>query len=419
MVRSASVRRIHPAAFLFLALLVGGTPASAVETVILLSFDGTTPAQIADPELTTLARLQRQGATAERLIPSFPSNTFPNHVTFVTGVQPERHGIVNNVFVDPERGRHSYENDPTWLQVEPVWSLLARHGIGSAAYYWVGSQGPWSSGYGPRHWRPFDSGTSERKKVDQILAWLELEDPGERPRLVTSWFHGADSVGHRKGPDAPSVASTLRRQDAELGRLLEGLSARGLLETTTLLLVSDHGMAPVERLVNLSEALDEADVRASVLGAGGFATVRAGSPEDAGNAVEVARGLGLEAWLREDAPLPVDNPRFGDVVVVAPVGTAIVRKGLRGKVEALLARVGHGMAGSHGHRPDHPLMSGIFVAFGAGVRRGAQLGPVRAIDVAPTLLALLGVPAPDWMEGRPLLGAAVPSGPLIEENPRP
>ena len=84
-------------------------------------------------------------------------------------------------------------------------------------------------------------------------------DPDLREQL------GADSVGHRKGPDAPAVASTLRRQDAELGRLLEGLSARGLLETTTLLLVSDHGMAPVERLVNLSEALDEADVRASGL----------------------------------------------------------------------------------------------------------------------------------------------------------
>jgi len=200
MVRSASVQRIHPAAFLFLASLVGGSPASAVETVILLSFDGTTPAQIADPELTTLARLQRQGATAERLIPTFPSNTFPNHVTFVTGVRPERHGIVNNVFVDPERGRHSYENDPTWLQVEPVWSLLARQGIVSAAYYWVGSQGPWSSGYGPRHWRPFDGDTPERKKVDQILAWLELEDPDERPRLVTSWFHGADGVATARGP---------------------------------------------------------------------------------------------------------------------------------------------------------------------------------------------------------------------------
>jgi arylsulfatase A-like enzyme len=255
--------------------------------------------------------------------------------------------------------------------------------------------------------------------VDQILAWLELKDPGERPRLVTSWFHGTDGVGHRKGPDAPSAASSLRRQDAELGRLLEGLSARGLLKTTTLLVVSDHGMAPVERLVNLSEALDAAGVRASVLGAGGFATLRAGSPADAERAVDVARGLGLEAWLRERAPLPVDNPRFGDAVVVAPVGTAIVRKGLRGKVEALLARVGHGMAGSHGHRPDHPSMSGVFVAFGAGVPRGARLGPVRAIDLAPTLLSLLGVPAPEWMQGRPLLGAAVPSPPRSLENPRP
>ncbi len=410
MVRSESVQRIHlQRLYLFAALLVSGTAfgdAGAVETVILLSMDGTTPTQIADPGLTTLARLQREGASAE-LIPVFPTNTFPNHVSLVTGVLPERHGVVSNVFVDAERGKHSYDNDPGWMQSEPLWSLVGRHGIVSAAFYWVGSQGPWTSGLGPRHWKPFDGRTPEKDKVDQILAWLDLEDPAERPRLITAWFHGADSKGHRHGPDAAQAAEALREQDAELGRLIAGLEARGRVATTTLVIVSDHGMAPVEQTVNLAGALDKAGVRARVLGGGGFALLESSDPD---GAVRVARNLSLEAWPRESTPpeLPTDNPRFGDVVVVAPVGTAIVRQGLRGAVQRLMAKGGMALGGSHGHRPDHPSMRGICVAWGAEVPLG-ELGVVRALDVAPTVLTLLGITPPEWMEGRPLFG--VPSAP--------
>jgi predicted AlkP superfamily pyrophosphatase or phosphodiesterase len=325
----------------------------------------------------------------------------------VTGVRPERHGVVSNVFVDPERGKHSYANDPSWIQSEPLWSLLERHGIVSAAFYWVGSEGPWTSGLGPRHWKPFDGSTPEKDKVDQILAWLDLEDPAERPRLITAWFHGADSKGHRNGPDSPQVAAALRTQDAELGRLIAGLEARQRAASTTLLIVSDHGMAPVEQTVNLAGALDDAGVRARVLGGGGFALVESSDPSAA---VRVARELGLEAWPRESTPpeLPTDNPRFGDVVVVAPVGTTIVRQGLHGTMQRLLAMGGMALGGSHGHRPDHPSMRGIFVAWGAAVPPG-ELGVVSALDVAPTVLTLLGIAPPEWMEGRPLFG--VPSAP--------
>jgi predicted AlkP superfamily pyrophosphatase or phosphodiesterase len=422
MVRSASVPRIHRlqqlsafrrsalAVALGAVLAVGGSAAAdgraVSETVILISLDGTTPAQIADPGLATLARLRREGAHAA-LIPVFPTNTFPNHVSLVTGVLPEQHGIVSNVFVDPERGKHSYENDPSWMQAEPLWSLLARHGIVSAAFYWVGSQGPWASGLGPRHWKPFDGRTPEREKVDQILAWLDLEDPAERPRLVTSWFHGADSKGHRGGPDAPEVAEALREQDAELGRLVAGIESRGLADATTLLIVSDHGMAPVERAVDLAGELDDAGVPGRVLGGGGFALVKS---SDAAGVVRVARGLGLEAWPHGATPpeLPTDNPRFADVVVVAPLGTAITRQGLRGTLQRLLAKGGKALGGSHGHRPEHPAMRGIFLAWGAGIP-AAGLGEVSALDVAPTVLALFGIAAPPHMEGRALF--ALPSAP--------
>src|SRR5580693_7274858 len=50
------------------------------------------------PNLNALAA---QGVHAQRLISAFPSLTFPNHYTIVTGLYPEHHGIVNNHIYDP------------------------------------------------------------------------------------------------------------------------------------------------------------------------------------------------------------------------------------------------------------------------------------------------------------------------------
>jgi len=112
----------------------------------------------------------------------------------------------------------------------------------------------------------------------------------------------------------------------------------------------------------------------------------------------VARGLGLEAWARGHGPpgLESRNPRFGDLVALAPPGTAISRAGLMGRLRASF------MAGGHGYRPDDPSMGAIFLALGRGVTPGSNLGQVRALDVAPTVLTLLGLPVPDSMEGRPI-----------------
>ena len=393
MVRFALRCRIPLWLAIVAALLVGAAASAGAPTVILLSLDGTPARAARTPALETLAELARRGAAAERLTPVFPTNTFPNHVTLVTGVSPERHGIVNNVFLDPKRGLFRKSDDPTWIEAEPLWSIAARHGIVSASYYWVGSEGPWRSGHGPRYWKRFDASTPDREKVEQILAWLDLEQ--ERPCLITAWFPGADGAGHRFGPDSPEVRRALERQDAAIGRLVSGLDARRAFEHTTLLVVSDHGMLEVERRVDLDAALDAADLPATVWGGGGFASVTVeGEEAVVDRVVEVARGLGLEAHSRTRAPaaLRVGNPRFGAVVVLAPPGVALVNS--RG--------VGGSLRGSHGYRPDEPRMGGLFVAAGRGVPAGTKLGEVHSLDVAPTVLALLGVPTPVWMEGRPL-----------------
>lgn len=392
------------------ARAAGPDAAAAAPTVILLSLDGTRPADVA--ELPVFRRIAERGAAADALEPVFPSNTFPNHVTLVTGVEPDRHGIVNNVFRDEARGVYRYDGDPSWLEAEPLWSLLARAGIPSASYHWVGSEGVWRSGYGPRHWERFDARVPAQRKIARLLAWLDLADPAERPRFLTAWLRGADSTGHRYGPGTEESVVALREQDAALADLVAGLETRGLLGSTTLLVVSDHGMARVERTLDLEVALRDAGIRANVIGGGGFSTVRltrgrgqrtpAERRAAVARAVEVAHKLGLEAWPRGEGPaaFPTANPRFGDLVAMAPVGTAIV-DGSRA-LAAPAAAIGLGLHGAHGHRPDAPEMAGIFFALGRGVDPGMRPGRVRALDVAPTVLGLLGQPQPAGMDGRPI-----------------
>jgi arylsulfatase A-like enzyme len=385
--------------------------AAADPSVILLSFDGTRPDQIRRRELATFARLLREGAAAGRMDPVFPTNTFPNHASLVTGVAPERHGIVSNVFVDPERGLFDYAADPTWLESQPLWSILAEHGVPSASFHWVASEGVWRDGRGPVAWKRFDPKTSPDTKLEQVLAWLDRPPGPTRPRLVTVWLRGADHEGHRNGPDSDEVLRDLVAQDASLGRLVAGLEQRGLLASTTLLVVSDHGMARAERAVDLAGKLRSAGIRGRTIAGGGFAMVRLAQASQAGRAVGIAQGLGLEAFERRRAPreLRLGNDRFGDVVVIAPVGTVFLRDSLAHRIAARLHLPGSSLGGAHGYRPEEDPMGAIFLAFGRGAPAGAELGRVSALDVAPTVLALLGVPVPGTFEGKPI-AAIVPPG---------
>lgn len=394
------------AAVWFLALIIGLAAAPVGATpphVILISLDGTRPVDVTPDDLGAVHALRTEGASAQAMIGVTPSNTFPSHVSLATGVAPERHGLVNNTFFDDERGRFDKKapDIPAWIQVEPIWSWLAGQGVVSASYYWVGSEGPWPpSRRGARHWKRFSGRTTEETKVEQILAWLDLEDEAEHPRFISSWFHGADHAGHHDGPGSPKARASLRVQNTAIETLIAGLEQRGAFAYTTLVFVSDHGMVGAERTVALGSVYGGASLRAKVTGIGGFAIVRVESGADraerARRAVELARAKGLEAYLRTEAPADwrVDHPRFGDVVVRAPIGTAIVYPGLS-------------LAGYHGYDPQQEPMHAMFFARGRGARPGTDLGVVRVIDVAPTVLHLLGLEPPSWMEGRVIEGLRV------------
>ncbi|MGA1371038.1 MAG: ectonucleotide pyrophosphatase/phosphodiesterase [Pseudomonadales bacterium] len=362
--------------------------------------------------LPGLARFAAEGAVAERLVPVFPSNTFPGHVSLATGTYPDRHGILDNVFLDRTRGLYRYSPDANWLDAEPLWIAAERQGVPAATYFWVGSETDWR-GRGTRFREaPFDGDRPESAKVDQILAWLALSE-SERPRLIMSYWAGADGAGHRYGPDSVEVREALQAQDRELARLLEALDARHVWAHTTLLIVSDHGMMVRGDSLELRAALEAAGIEAEVFGAT-TAHVFLRDLADLERANTVARALEhVRVYPRERLPpeLRLNHPtRTGDLVVLADAPYTLDRpSGIEGQMMMAAQALGRNF-GMHGYDPLLPEMAGAFLALGRGAAAGARLGVVRQIDVAATASGLLGIEPPLQSEGKPIAGISLDQG---------
>jgi len=365
--------------------------AARAPTVIWISLDGVRSDYPERAELPALARMAREGLRAERLIPITPASTFPSHVAQATGAPVERHGIVANRFLDPERGEFDYANDASWIEAEPLWVAAERQGVRAAVFFWVGSEGDWQGRGASYRKAPFSTRIRERAKVEQILAWLDLP-PEQRPRLIMSWWHGADHVGHRLGPDAREIAEAMRGQDRELARLMRGLDERQAWRHTTLIVTSDHGMAAVEQSVDLRAALRSARIGSRVRSSEGVAYVYLNRPEQVAQAVRALDALpGVEALPASRLPAELRlsaGQRSGHVVAFTrpPLRFAAKPRGLRGLAEE--------PRGAHGYRGDLPEMAGILFAAGRGVLAGERPGPLSALDLAPSVAALLGIDPP-------------------------
>ena len=365
-----------------------GAFAAGEPTVIVLSWDGVRHDYPDRGDFPGLARLERDGVRA-RLVGVYPSNTFPSHVSLATGTYPDTHGIVDNIFF--EDGERYDVGDADWIEAEPVWISTQRQGIDVATYFWVGSESDWR-GQGTRYRvAPFDGRRPEAVKVDRILTWFDMT-ASERPRLVMSYWAGADTVGHERGPDHPAVVRQLESQDAQLRRLLAGLDERDAWRETTLILVSDHGMAAVGELIDVEAILDAAGVDAFVIG-GAVARVYLDERADLDKAEAALAGVDNLRVYRPEA-LPAEfrlawPGRNGDLVVTTVQPFVLTERYAR-------------LAGTHGYDPRTPDMQAAFFALGRGVDTGADVEEVRHIDLAATIASLLGVEPPAQSEGAPM-----------------
>ena len=388
------LRRILVAAALALAGCATPRPAPPVTAAadrappvtILVSIDGVRPDYLDRGVTPTLSRLAREGARTT-LRPVFPSVTFPNHYSLVTGLTPDRHGIVANRITDPARPGVMFTLgsaqafDPFWWDAaEPVWVTAERQGVRTATMFWPGSEVA-IRGVRPSNWLRFDQNVGNAQRVEQVVDWLR-RPPASRPRFITLYFDTVDTAGHRHGPDAPETTAAMAEVDARIGDLVAELTRLG--QQANLVIVSDHGMAATrpEQLVPLERLVDPALVE--VVNSGPFAALEPRPGQEAAVAAQLARPhQGAQCWPREAIPARLSygrHPRVPRFLCLADPGGMIRAPGQDSTVR-----------GMHGYDNAAPDMAAIFIAHGPAFVRGAQLPPASATDLYPLLTRLLGI----------------------------
>jgi predicted AlkP superfamily pyrophosphatase or phosphodiesterase len=395
-------RKMVAAGALLLALIA--TPALAQAPpplTILISIDGFRADYLQRGVTPNIAALAADGVRAVAMHPSYPSLTFPNHYTLVTGLRPDRSGIVDNNMEDPRKpgvafsmGKADIAHDPFWWdEAEPIWVTAERAGIRTGTMFWPGADLP-IRGVRPSDWKMYDKKFLANDRVDQVLAWLD-HPQAERPRFVTLYFDEVDTWGHNAGPDSPQVNAALTRTDAAIGRLVAGLKARGLYERANLVLVADHGMAATspERVTYLDALLPAADFHWVSSG------TSMGLAPTAGHEAEVAKALlaphpHMTCWRKEEIPARFHyghNPRVPPFICLAQTGWLVATQT---SIKSHPAKLG-----SHGYDADDPLMAALFVAHGPAFRKGAVQPAFDNVDIYPLLARLIGV-APQPNDGR-------------------
>nr|XP_002120081.1 venom phosphodiesterase 2-like isoform X2 [Ciona intestinalis] len=215
--------------------------------VILFSIDGFKSEYIYREETPNIWKLASCGVHAPYMRSVYPTTTFPNHYSMATGLYPESHGIIDNSMYDHEHNTEFYLGSPNtmlqfWWGGEPIWVTTSNQGLKSATYFWVGSDVNITR-Y-PDYYKTYDGSVPNEERMYQALDWLDLPKQ-ERPSFIALYLSLVDHTGHVHGPDSPEVNRDLTIADNMVGILMDGLKLRGLENCVNIMILADHGMAPI------------------------------------------------------------------------------------------------------------------------------------------------------------------------------
>lgn len=444
------MKRLLALAVLFSASLVSLSGANKDRHVILISLDGF-PAYLWRDEtipLPHLRKLAAEGAVADAMTISNPAITWPNHTTLVTGVTPRRHGVLFNGLV--VRGGPGKPNkiepwvDRSRLVFAPtVYDAAFKAGLTTAEIDWVAITNPgtitWSF---PEVFDPNSTLAREMIAAGTISPAEAKLAGGGKPNIVwrdEMWTRAAgfviakhqpnlllfhplttDSTHHRFGPGSLASFTALALADRLVGDVVRAVDASGRRAQTTFLITTDHGFKKVDKYVYANVVLKQAGLLraagptvsscdAFVGPQGGIAFVYVTDPARRAELVPklkalfaTAEGVAEVIDAATDAPAhgmptPAENQGMGELILYPKAGYAFSGAPAGDVVTGPATNYG----GTHGYSSRDPELDGIFIASGAGIKKGVTVRRVRNLDVAPTIARLLDVPLPN-VEGKVL-----------------
>lgn len=368
-------------------------------TIIMISLDGCRADYLNRNQMPTLNMLASEGVKSEALIPVFPTKTFPNHYTIVTGLFPEHHGIVSNRFYDPETNMEFPGKDKIealnghWWGGEPIWLTAELQGQISATLFWPGAEAE-IKGKRANYWRPYDKNMPYIKRVNQVLEWLDLP-VDKRPTLITLYIEELDSIGHDYGPSSPKVDKALATVDQAFKDLVIGLKDRDIFEQINLVITSDHGMADIssDRIIYLDDYLDLSEVKALDESPLAWIWPKQDQIKTTYNKLSKAHP-NLTVYLKEEIPEKYhyrNNPRIPPIVAIADEGWSISTHGIMKSLSRTFSS-----GGAHGYDPALSSMQGIFIAHGSAFKKNLVVPPFENVNVYNLVTTVLNLkPAPN------------------------
>jgi predicted AlkP superfamily pyrophosphatase or phosphodiesterase len=416
--------------------------------VIILSIDGLRPDYVFDADkyglkIPTLRQLVHQGAHASGVRGVLPTVTYPSHTTILTGAWPAKHGIHSNTTFDPfaknKGGWYWYSED---IRVPTLWEVATGAGYTVGSVSWPVSVAARGVRYLiPEYWRAM---TSEDLKLLRALSTpglmtdlaktagrytTDLDDasPGDwgrtryavamigekRVNFLTFHFAAFDHLEHAAGPFTPVVFSTLEEIDKMVAALVEAI--RRTSPDALVCIVSDHGFAKVDHILNLTQAFVKAglitlkaeknsleasgvtDWQAEPWNDGGSAAIVLKNPKDAVVEAKVKHLLdrlaadpanGIAKILNRSEIAALGGGSEATFWVDMRPGYAVGGALAGPQVETVSVR------GTHGYSPMHPELRAFFLIAGKGVRPNADLGDIDMRSIAPTLAKVLNIPFP-------------------------
>ena len=371
--------------------------------LILISLDGFRWDYVEKYQPPHLTSFIKSGVKAESLVPSFPTETFPNHYTIATGLYPDNHGIVGNIFYDYEQDTLYNKRNSTLVQDgrfyggSPIWLEANKADMVTASYFFVGTEAD-IQGVHPTYYYKFDNNVANEERVDQTLRWLQQDDE-TRPHLITQYFGDIDRVGHMIGTSKEEeLKEAIFALDKNLGDLFEGVAETGL--PVNIMIVSDHGMTDqlVSNIIPF-ESFENEDLFTTI----NSATCASIHPHEHVSADSVLQYLRQKenhftAYKTEDTPGFEYNPQsenWGPIQVVADYGYCFWSQ----RQKSFFANKGVTTFGIHGHDSKHKEMHGIFYASGPAFKDNYTTPSFKNIHVYPLMCEVLGLNIPTEIDG--------------------
>ena len=350
---------------------------------------------------SNLLALRSGGVAAQKMTPSYPSVTFPNHYSLATGLYPSHHGLVDNTFYDPKKGRgyrisdRKAVSDSSWYGGTPIWVLAEQQHMLSANYFWVGSEAA-IDGIFSTYYYPFNNVTPLDTRLQTVKNWLQLPD-AQRPHLILFYMPQVDHAEHVYGPDSKEAEEAVHLVDDCIGKMTRMVDSLHL--PVNYIFVADHGMASIDTLKGGLELPRSIDTTKFIVS--GSETLRHLYARDKKDILPQYQALkkenpdGFEIYLPDETPArwhytSKDDRygRMGDLLLVT-------------KYPRMIYLHDHKLIpGEHGFDNAISQMGATFYAWGPAFKNGVVIPAFDNVNVYPLIAHILGLTPPSDLDGR-------------------